>query len=116
MGFEKGITKDKIKKIVSFLESLKHSKLKDRHIFISKLENREIDYISEICLNLLHLNIKPPHSKISLLNRLKTVIQALISKTKSYKIKKKLLSSIKGLQLLNIILPIALKTLSNYIS
>ena len=83
-----------------------------RLLYLKTITPDEIDLISEIALNFLNLNIKTDTRSYILLKRLKTVIKCLASKLQSYNSKRKILKSLRGVQMLNILLPLVSITLN----
>lgn len=97
---------NKLKKFIKKISKLSHT---ERIHFLKNIDLLEVNYISEIILNILHGQIKIDFRSHTLLKRMKNYLRKLRSKTVSYKVKKQLLTSIKGLHLLNIIIPYLLK-------
>ena len=102
----KEINDDRLCKLKSFiikLNKISHSK---RLTYLQTIKPDEIDLISEIVLNFLNDNIKIDIKSYTFLKRLKKTLYILARKSKSYILKRKLLSSLKGLQILKILLPL----------
>ena len=102
----KEVNDDRLCKLKSFiikLNKISHSK---RLTYLQTIKPDEIDLISEIVLNFLNDNIKIDIRSYTFLKRLKKTLYILTSKTKSYILKRKLLSTLKGLQILKILLPL----------
>lgn len=116
MGGKKYVGKIKlgsahVEKIVQFAKKLLKLSQTERLLYLENIKNNEIDLISEIVLNFLRCNIKSDSESKSILERVKKYLYILASKRKSISIKKKILKSLKGLNILNILLPLALKVL-----
>ena len=99
----------KLVRLLSKLERLNHG---ERLSYMKSINKTEINLISEIIHNLLNFNIKADFKSLSVLKRVKKYLYKLSSKQVPYLIKKKILNSLKGLNILNILIPLALNTLS----
>lgn len=111
MGDTGRFEKDKIVQlqlIQNFLTLILNLTPTQRVKYIKSLSDRETDYISEICLNFLKSNILVEKEAIRPLNSLQSEIRALASKKKSREYKKKLLLTLKGLRVLQYLIPIVL--------
>ena len=93
----------KLKLFLIKLNKLSHSK---RLTYLQTIKPNEIDLISEIVLNFLNDNIKVDIRSYTFLKRLKKTLYILTHKSKSYILKRNLLSTLKGLQILKILLPL----------
>ena len=117
MGKSKQVKKIKLKSkhvknllgLLTKLSKLNHS---ERIVYIKSITKKEIKLISEVIYNLLHFNIKTDFKSLSILKRVKKYLYKLSSKRVSHLIKKKILQTLKGLNILNIVIPLALNTLS----
>ena len=98
--------KDFISKILSF------KKTSERLTYLKQVTNREIDYISEIVFNFLKNKIHVNYREFSKLKKIKNFMRDFVKNKKGYRIKKKLILTVKGLYLINIIFPLALNTLN----
>ena len=101
-----------IKKLVSLLRKLEKLNQGERLNYMKSISQSEIELISEIIHNLLNFNIKTDFKSLSMLKRVKIYLYKLSSKRVSYFLKKKILQSLKGLSILNILIPLALSTLT----
>ena len=118
MGNTKNVTNLKldhphIKKLISFLRKLSQLKHSERLEYMKTITKPEVKLISELVYNFLHSNIKTTRKSLLLLKRLRKYLHQLSKKRISYLIKKKLLQTLKGLNILNIIIPLALNTLTD---
>ena len=102
------LMKSFISKILSF------KKTTDRLSYLKKITRREIDYVSEIVLNFLKNKIHFAYREFSKLKKIKNFMREFVKNKKAYKIKKSLILSVKGLYLLNVLLPLASKTLDSF--
>ena len=100
------IDDDRLCKLRSFIIKLTNISHSKRLIYLQTIKPDEIDLISEIILNFLNDNIKVDIKSYTFLKRLKKILYILVRKSKSYILKRKLLSSLKGLQILKILLPL----------
>ena len=100
-----------LKTVSSFIEKILKLKQPDRILYIDSISKKEIDIISEIIVNFLNSNIKLDTKSYNLLKRVKTEIYKLGGKKKSYKLKKEVLNTLKGLHIINLLFPLALNTI-----
>ncbi len=108
------VSKNHINNLVLFLEKFNKLSQSERVDYIkNNSSEKTINYFSELASNFLKGNIKPNTTSFKHLKRIKNYIYKLASKKTARKYKHKLLSSIKGLQILNILIPLALQTLLN---
>ena len=107
----KPIDEERLILIKKFIEKYLSIKLEKRGLI--DFTKEEIDFVSEICLNFLKTNIKAGFTKISLLKKVRNEIRLLSRKKFGRGIKRKILKSLKGIHLLNILLPIALDNISS---
>lgn len=112
MDSKEKIDKNRLKIIHTFIENFQKLDNKDKSSYLKQISSEEIKYIEEVCYNFLHSNIKIENRKIVLLKRLKRFIYKFLSKTSSKQVKRKILSSIRGLFILNIIFPSAFDTIA----
>ena len=97
---------NKFKKFIKKISNLSHT---ERIHLKKNIDLVEVNYVSEIILNILQGQIKIDFRSHTLLKRMKNYLRKLRSKSVSYKVKKQLLTTIKGLHLINIIIPYLLK-------
>lgn len=116
MGKCNSIDKQRIKRIVQFIQYIQSLKSSDQQTVLKKINNTQIDYISEICLNFLSSNINTGYTKISLLAKFRNYIHKLSSRSVSYKTKRIIITSLKGLYILKILLPLTLQVLNSIVS
>jgi len=118
--FEKGSPKEtkiqldnpRIDRVRKFIRKLLKLNQRERYDFMKTISNSELEIIEEISHNILKGNIPLNYRIYNILKRLKKQLYLLTSSKNSKKIKKKLLLSLKGLTILNTILPIALNFLA----
>ena len=97
---------NRLKIFIKKIHGLTHS---DRLEYIKKISKIEINFINEIVCNFLKkkIKIKQKHFKLyTRLKRLRSDLWKLADKNNSISLKKKILSSIRGLAILNFLLPI----------
>lgn len=114
MGFTGRFEEDKIIRlqlIQNFIKLIIKLTPSQRVKYIQSMSNKEIDYISEICLNFLKSNITTDKETVKVLDSLRNEIRSLGSKGKSRIWKKKLLLTLKGLRVLQFLFPIVLNGL-----
>lgn len=99
----------KILKLVTTLSTLTNS---ERIAYLSRSKKEEIRIISEIVHNFLKCNIKCDTQSLRRMRRVKKYLYQLASKKISFSSKRQILQSLKGLNILNILLPLVLNTLS----
>lgn len=114
MGEKKSNEKIKVnskrfKKISNFIKTILKLKHSERIIYFKTITKTEIDILSEIVLNFIKTNIKVDSKAYNLLKRLQVEIGKLAKSKVSYKIKREIIRSIKGLNIINILLPFAIK-------
>jgi len=97
-----------LKKFVSSLLELTTTQLAIR---LKSLKNKEIGYISEIVLNFLNGGIRVNANEFHALRRMRTDLHLLSSRKSTNNSKKELLNSLKGLNILKILLPFTQKRL-----
>ena len=95
-----------------FIIKLNKLNQRERVKYLKEISVRELAIIGEVILNIIHKNIPIEYNKFSLLKRVKKYLYLLTSKKNSNKIKRGVLSSIKGLHILSIIFPVVLDFLS----
>ena len=100
---------DSVRIIVNELTGLNQ---KQRFEYLKSISIRDIALIREILINVIKGNISVGYDRYILLKRVKKYIYKLVSKTTSTKLKKKILASIKGLQILSLVLPLVVDFLS----
>ena len=101
-----------ILKLVSFIKKILCMSNTDRINYFHSIPETEIKLILEIITNFLNENIEVDYKSYSLLKRIKIFLYKLVDKKSSIKIKRRLLKSIKGLQLVAVLFPLALNTFS----
>ena len=107
------ISKDSFKrnKLILFKKIKGYSQPERRHFF-STLSRKDINLITEVVLNFLKNNITLSKKPLQLLEKIKESVRKLGSLKTSYKLKKTILTSIKGLQIISILLLPVIKLLS----
>ena len=101
-----------VRQLVNLLNKLKTLKPSERLNYFKNISKSEIKLISEIIHNFLKFNIKSDLKSLSISKRMNKLLYKLSSKRVSYLVKKQLLQTLKGLNILNLIIPLALNTLS----
>lgn len=91
-------------------------KSSEQQLALRNINNHQIDLISEICLNFLNSNIKTSYSKLNLLAKFRNYLHKLSSKSISHKLKRNILSSLQGLYILKLLLPVSLQALNILLS
>jgi sulfopyruvate decarboxylase TPP-binding subunit len=99
--------------LLNFIIKLNSKIPSERSIYFRKITKNEIRYLAEICKNWLAGQIPTENYIVRNLSRLRDDVRVLASKRKTYKIKKLLLKSVRGAQILNTLLPLAIKTLND---
>jgi hypothetical protein len=115
MDTGKRINEERLIEIINFIKEIENIPLEKRSSYLTKLSNKEIDYITEICFNFLFDRIKIDAGQLQILKRVSEEIRLLAKKNIKYKIKKNILKSIRGINILNILLPLALNVLTSLI-
>ena len=118
MGFRKKSNEVKLnclrlKTVKNFAKKLFKLINSERLTYMKKISKKEVDIVSELILNFLHGNIRSDQKSIDLLRRIKKCLYLLVNRKSGIKIKRIILSSLKGINILNIILPLVLNTLYN---
>ena len=96
----------RVKTFVKKLSLLDHTK---RLKYLKKISSTELKILSEIIFNFLKQNIKISEKRFGLYNQLKKLrpyLYQLIDKKNSEKLKRGILSSVKGLAIINFLFPI----------
>lgn len=109
MGQKKGVDQGRLKLILQFLKKYKRIPTHKRHEF--SLSDTNVQYLSEIILNFLNLNIHPSSNIVKSLAKFKTLLRNLKKLATSKK--RTFFTSVKGLHILNTLLPYALQTINN---
>lgn len=114
MGGRKNIGKIKIDsthavEILRFVRKLMKLSHTERLEYFKTISDKEVDLISEIALNFINCNIKYDTKSYNLLKRVKKFIYHLASKRTGKQIKRNILTSLKGLSILNNLLPLVIK-------
>ena len=99
-----------IKKLQNFVNKLYRLENSERLIYMNSIKVDEIRLISELVYNFLNFNIIHDRKSLILLERVKNYMYMLASKKVSFCYKKKILSSLKGIHIINILLPLVIKT------
>ena len=107
------ISNPRLKNITVLIKKILNLKHSERINYIDSIVNKEIDILTEIILNFLNGNIKVDTKSFNLLKRLRTELNIIARKKTPYKIKKQNFKSLKGLNILNILLPFTLKVFEN---
>ena len=100
-----------MRKIIDFAKKINKFSNLEKVDYFKLIKRNEIDLLSEIVLNFIKCNIKHDSSSFKLLYRVKRYVYMLASKKVSTAIKKKILQSVKGLNILNILLPLLINQL-----
>ena len=78
----------------------------ERVTYLRSIKLKEINLLSEICLNVVKGNLQLPKRAKTVLARVKKTLYKLASRVIHSDAKKKLWKTLKGLHILNILLPI----------
>ena len=118
MGGEKNVRKIKLNsshalKLSRFVRKLLNLSHTERLEYFKTINREEVEFISEIALNFINCNIKHDTKSFSLLKRMKKYIYLLASKKTAISVKKDILKSLKGLNILNILLPLTINLFSS---
>ena len=100
------IPKNKIEKLCSLFRKLEKMTQVKRREFFSKMCKTDCVLLSEVALNFLNGRILPDADSFTLLKRCAKQLKLLASKKISIKGKRKILQSIKGLQIITILIPL----------
>ena len=108
MGGEKNVRKIKLNsshalKLSRFVRKLLNLSHTERLEYFKTINREEVEFISEIALNFINCNIKHDTKSFSLLKRMKKYLYLLTLKKTGKTIKKKIIQSVKGLAILNIL-------------
>ena len=116
MGTRKYVGKIKLasvhmKKIIALAKKIQSFSSTEKVEYFKLVKSDEIDLITEIVLNFIKCNIKYDSNSFKLLERVKSYMYLIASKKVSKSIKKKILQSLKGVNILNILLPLVINQL-----
>ena len=100
-----------MKELFIFLKKLNKIPPSKRKEYILQLSNNKVKYICEIVLNFLQSKVKVGFITLEKLRKFRSLLHDIVSKRKSIKVKKKLLTTLKGIFALKILLPYVLTTL-----
>ena len=112
-GLEKNFRKNHFKKLKNFIQKIDGLTHSDRLKYFKNIGTVEIQYLNEIIYNFLNKRIKVNQKHFELYNHLKRLrsdLRKFVDKTISNKVKKQILISIKGLAIINFLLPIVKET------
>lgn len=79
---------------------------KDRLAYLKTINQKELKLLSEICLNIIKGNLQIPKRAKIILERVKKTLYKLGSRVIKFDVKRKLWTGIKGLHILNVLLPL----------
>ena len=105
------VTIERYNTILNLLEKLNSIKNSERIDLIKSFKKKQVNLITEIVFNFLKGTYFIPTPAFQLLNKIKSTVRVLGSKKTSLSKKQSVLSSIKGLQVINILTPYILKIL-----
>ena len=100
------IPKTKVKKLCSLFRKLEKMSQVKRREFFGKMSKDDCLLLSETALNFLNGRIQPDVNSFTLLKRCAKHLKQLASKKISLKSKKKILQTIKGLQIVTVLIPL----------
>ena len=100
-----------IRKIFVFAKKLLNYSHIEKVEYFKAIKREELDLISEIVLNFIKCIIKHDSNSLKLLHRVKTYMYTIASKKAGVSVKKNILQSLKGLNILNIILLLVINQL-----
>lgn len=112
MGQKKRIDKERLTLILQFLKRYKKVPSHKRHAF--SLSDTCVRYLSEIIVNFLNLNIHPGSNIVKSLSKFKNILRNIKNIATSKK--RTFFTSVKGIHILNILLPYAIQTVNSLIS
>lgn len=116
MGTIETINKSRLRELIKFLRRYKGLSIESRREFLSKLTTKHIGFISEIVQNFLDKNILIGYSLVEKLKKFKNILYILTSKkTNAVVSKKKILNSMKGLYILELLHDAAIFSINNII-
>ena len=98
------IPKAKVKKLCGLFQKLEKMSQVKRREFFSRISKADCLLVSETVLNFLNGRIPPDFDSFKLLKRCAKHLKLLASKKTSIKSKKKILQSVKGLQIVTILI------------
>ena len=101
-----GEKKDGIKRTSALVEKLIRKNNKERINYLKKIKQKELNLLSEVCINIIKGNVKITKRIKTILTRVKDTLKKLSSRTAKSEINKKIWVGIRGLHILNILLPI----------
>ena len=101
--------KFKLKKFANFF--IKKNQVERQQFLNKKITSRQIGFVVEIVINFLKGRFSPDHRTFQFLERCKAFMRELVSKSTSWQVKKKLLQTLKGLHVLNLIVPLLIAAL-----
>ena len=108
----KALESDHFQNLHSFIKKILALKSSERLNYFKTITNTEIDFICEIITNFLHKKIPSDYRSYSLLEKIKDFLRKFIKTKKGYKLKKKLILTLKGLHMIAVLFPLALNFLS----
>ena len=99
------------KLLLEFLQKLNKLKSSERLKYFNSISQDEVKLLSELAVNFLQSNLVVDYRSYKLLHRVKKYVRDLASKLTSYKIKKKLLQTVQGLNIVNVLIHVGITTL-----
>ena len=97
--------------LLEFLRKLNKLKSSERLIYFNSISQAEVKLLSELAVNFLQSNLNVDYRSYKLLDKIKRYVRDLASKIKSFAFKKKLLQTVHGLNIVNILIHLGLNTL-----
>ena len=107
-----GLNHAKVHIVRKFMKKLFSVNQRERQEYLKSISSAELRLIDEVLINILRGNISITYEKYSLLKRVKKYLYMLHSNKTSKRVKKQILTSIKGLHILSIVLPAVIEFLS----
>ena len=99
-----------LKDMISKIIDMKHS---DRLLYLRDLNDVEFKLIQEIVINFMQKNLKTPPETFHELQKIKDFMRAFVSCKNSKKRKRALLTTLKGLRMVALLLPVLNLFLNN---
>lgn len=98
-------------KLFSFLKEFEKLDSRAKRKYIENINQKELNYISEVCKNFLANNVDVNLFTLKKLKRVRNEIHTIASNKIKSITKRKILRTLTGGRILSIIIPLAIKTL-----
>lgn len=103
---------DRKQKLLDFIIYINTLSPTERNIYMGKLNNTELNYISEIFSNFIKSNLKTDKTVFKKIVKLKKYIRNVASRNFSKSRKLRILKSTRGGYILQLLLPLAISALT----